>query len=819
LGQISEAVALNSGLMRDRLHGFDWHASPLGRREAWPQSLGCYVDLMLTANRPMFMAWGAERIWLYNDAFVPILGEKHPDALGQPSAQVWAEAWGELRPIFDKAYAGEPVHAERFALPLNRGGKAQEAVFDFTYTPVRGDDGSFCGVFGICTDTTAKVQGEKEEAAAIARQRRQFEQAPGFICITQGPQHIFKFVNQAHQRLFNSADWIGKPIREAFAQAAGQGFFDLMDQVFETGERVTAQAAALRFRLTPDAPEEEHLLDFVHAPITDQDGRVTGIFCEGFDTTEIAKANREIERSRQRLQDLNQHLEREIFERSGVGGQFWEISPDLLGVLQADGYFVRANPAWAATLGWTEAEVKAVSVFELLHPEDIDASREIFEYLKAGNPIQRFENRYRCKAGDYRWIAWTAMPLGGSYYCSGRDITAQKTAQLALAAAQDALRQSQKMEAVGQLTGGLAHDFNNLLAGISGSLELLQRRLDEGRIGGAERYIAAAQSSTRRAAALTQRLLAFSRRQTLDPRPTDVNRLIHGMEELIRRSVGPEVALEVMGADGLWTTLIDPSQLENALLNLCINGRDAMAPAGGRLTIETVNKGLDEQAGLALELPAGQYIAVCVTDTGTGMPPEVIERAFEPFYTTKPLGQGTGLGLSMIYGFVRQSGGQVRIFSEQGQGTTMVLYLPRHAGLNPGKDEEPAPEAVIGGETDGETVLVVDDEDMLITEILGELGYRCLEAKDGPGALAALQREPRVDLLITDVGLPGGLNGRQIADAARQSRPELKILFITGYAENAVIGSGHLDPGMEVITKPFAMNALAAKIRDMMEQS
>ena len=383
--------------------------------------------------------------------------------------------------------------------------------------------------------------------------------------------------------------------------------------------------------------------------------------------------------------------------------------------------------------------------------------------------------------------------------------------------AEEALRQAQKMEAVGQLTGGIAHDFNNLLAAISGSLELLERRLSEGRLSGVQRYISAAQEGARRAATLTQRLLAFSRRQTLDPRPADLNKLVAGMEDLIRRSVGPTIELEVVGAGGLWATKADISQLENSLLNLCINARDAMAPDGGRLTIETANKWLDEHAARERELSPGQYISLCVTDTGSGMTPEVIARAFDPFYTTKPLGEGTGLGLSMVYGFVRQSGGQVRIYSEIGGGTTVCLYLPRYIGEVDSPEDKPDH---VTGEGQGETVLVVEDEPtirMLIVEELEENGYRAIEAADGPSGLRIIQTDTRIDLLVTDVGLPGGMNGRQVADAARLARPDLKVLFITGFAENAAVGNGLLGPGMEVITKPFVMAAFVNKIRDLID--
>jgi CheY-like chemotaxis protein len=335
-----------------------------------------------------------------------------------------------------------------------------------------------------------------------------------------------------------------------------------------------------------------------------------------------------------------------------------------------------------------------------------------------------------------------------------------------------------------------------------------------------DRYIAAAQGAAGRAAALTHRLLAFSRRQTLDPKAIRPNRLIQGMEDLIRRTMGPAIEVEAILAIGLWPTLCDPNQLENALLNLCINARDAMS-AGGRLTIETANTWIDERAARERGMAPGQYIVIGVTDTGTGMPPDVVARAFDPFFTTKPLGQGTGLGLSMIYGFARQSGGHARIYSEVGQGTTMRLYLPRHRG---GAEEAEAEgiQAEPPRAREGETVLVVDDEPtirMLVTEVLEELGYAAMEAADGAAALQLIKAPGRIDLLITDVGLPGGMNGRQVADAAREARPGLRVLFITGYAENAVVGNGLLEPGMHVLTKPFAMEVLAARIKTIIESS
>ena len=418
--------------------------------------------------------------------------------------------------------------------------------------------------------------------------------------------------------------------------------------------------------------------------------------------------------------------------------------------------------------------------------------------------------------GEVRWV----MSRGHTYFGddgrparrTGVGIETTKQREMA-----EQLRQSQKMEAVGQLTGGLAHDFNNLLTGISGSLDLLQKRVVQGRLNDLDRYLIAAQGAAKRAAALTHRLLAFSRRQTLDPKPTDVHRLVLGMTDLIRRTVGPEISVETVDMVGLWQAMVDPPQLENALLNLCINARDAM-PDGGRITIETANRWMDDRTARERDVAPGQYLSLCVSDTGTGMSPDVIARAFDPFFTTKPLGQGTGLGLSMIYGFARQSGGQVRIYSEVGQGTMVCIYLPRHRGEagDPGQEADrhgDVPRAI-----EGETVLIVDDEPtvrMLVADVLGDLGYSALEAEDGASGLSILQSRARIDLLITDVGLPNGMNGRQVADAARVIRPGLKVLFITGYAENAVIGNGQLDPGMAVLTKPFAMDDLAGKIRGL----
>ncbi|MGA7996356.1 MAG: ATP-binding protein, partial [Bradyrhizobium sp.] len=367
---------------------------------------------------------------------------------------------------------------------------------------------------------------------------------------------------------------------------------------------------------------------------------------------------------------------------------------------------------------------------------------------------------------------------------------------------------------VGQLTGGIAHDFNNLLTGIVGSLDLLQTRLNQGRTDNVARYINAAMTSANRAAALTHRLLAFARRQPLIPKSVDVNQLVVSLEDLLRRTIGETIDLQIIAAADLWSTLCDPNQLESALLNLAINARDAM-PDGGKLTIATSNARLDSVTADTPALSPGDYVCITVTDTGVGMSAEVAARAFDPFFTTKPIGQGTGLGLSMIYGFARQSNGHVTIDSKIGQGTAVRLYLPRHHGDIAASQASAARTAEHAAT--GETVLVIEDEPVVrgvILEMLDEQGYRTLEAVDGPSGLKILRSGERIDLLVTDVGLPG-MNGRQVADQARESRPDLNILFITGYAESVAIADGFLQPGMEMITKPFDLDHLAQRIRAM----
>ncbi len=517
------------------------------------------------------------------------------------------------------------------------------------------------------------------------------------------------------------------------------------------------------------------------------------------------------------LSRVNASLGQRVQERTRDLDRMWRLSTDVMMVARFSGMITAVNPAWKNLLGWDEKDLLGTSFLALIHEDDREAGLADAAHLAAGISTLRFENRLRHRDGSYRVISWTAVPDEEFIHAVGRDITAERAADMALKEAEARLRQSQKMEALGQLTGGIAHDFNNLLQGISGSLETVRRRLAEGRTDDVERFMTSATNSSARAAALIHRLLAFARRQSLDSKAVDISQLVQSMEEMLRRTLGEQLGLQVVTGKDVWHARSDENQLESAILNLAINARDAM-PEGGTLTIETSNEVLEEAYTSNHDgLNPGEYAVVSVKDTGMGMPADVLAKAFDPFFTTKPIGQGTGLGLSMIYGFTQQSGGHVRIESEPGRGTTVKLYLPRDTIALEAPRPALTPAAIPHGA--GEVVLVVEDEPavrMLVVEELHDLGYTTIEAATGLAAIPFLESSRKIDLLVSDVGLPG-MNGRQVAEIARQHRPHLPVLFMTGYAENAAVRSEFLAAGMEMIAKPFALDELATRIRTILD--
>ncbi|MBB5693109.1 PAS domain S-box protein [Muricoccus pecuniae] len=750
------------------------------------------------------------RVTGWNEGASRILGWEEEEMLGQPAARIFTpEDRAGGRPSVEMREALRRGKSPDERWHNRRGGERFWAMGELT--PLLDEAGAAMGFVKVLRDRTAQREAERELAESEARLREVASAVPGFLwTATPGGS-----VDYASPRWHEYAGTIpGRPdgggwsayVHPEDRPSAGTRWLESVASgtPYEAEFRLRRADGAWRWWLARALPTRG------------EDGAIrrwTGV-CT--DIQEIVEARETLARSRA-------DLEARVAERTRDLDRMWRLSTDIMLVADFEAQIHAVNPAWTTLLGWEPEDLIGRDFLDLVHPEDVGSTLAEVGRLAEGITTLRFENRYRHRDGGYRWLSWTAVPDEHFIHAVGRDIQAEKEGAEALHATEAALRQAQKMEAVGQLTGGIAHDFNNLLTGVIGSLDLMRRRIAAGRIAEVERYVAAALASANRAAALTHRLLAFSRRQPLAPVPVDANALVGSMEELLRRTIGESIRLEIGAAGDLWHTLCDPHQLESALLNLSINARDAM-PDGGTLTVETTNLRIGPGPAARLrEVRPGPYVSISVSDTGTGMTPDVIERAFEPFFTTKPIGQGTGLGLSMIYGFARQSEGTVRIRSAPGEGTTVTLLLPRFEGEGEAAEEAAPPAeapraagAPLRATEEGEVVLVVEDEPAvrdLVVEVLSELGYRAIQASDGPSGLRILETRERVDLLVTDVGLPG-LNGRQLADAARAGRPGLRVLFMTGYAENAAI-RGFLEPGMELVTKPFSTDALAQRIRAM----
>ncbi len=899
-------VFIGDSEMARLMRAHDWAATPLGPVSGWASSLKVALGLLLTSRFEMWLGWGDDIQFFYNDAYRPTLGGKHPESLGRAVSAIYPEIWddikGRLRLVYDQ---GESTWDRALLLLINRRGFLEETYHTFSYSPLRGDGGRVQGIFCAVSEETERVISERRleslgtlasnltgaegesavlraaarglegnaqdlpftvtylfddsgaahvagmtnvadgselahrvfatrdalwdvaavwrdgrpievdlapgldypmgawqippvhaavvpivgqgsdrplgallvglnpyrigdadylsylgllagqlssslagaraydaerlraktlaeavalrEAAADAlsqanlqltsemarrtqerdRLRRLFEQAPSFMALLQGPEHRFEFVNGAYMQLIGHREVLGRTVRDALPELQGQGFYELLDNVFATATPFVGSNLPARIQRAAAGPLEERFINLVYEPFAGENGAVEGIFVEGYDVTHQHRAEAA-------LQALNETLEQRVTLRT-----------------------IELGDALA----------------KLRHESD---ERE---------------------------------------------------------AAQAALRQAQRMESLGQLTGGVAHDFNNLLQVISGNLQLLRREVAGNER--AEKRVQSAIGGVTRGAKLASQLLAFGRRQPLEPKVINIGRFIKGMDDMLRRALGEEIELETVISGGLWNTLVDPGQIENAILNLGINARDAMA-GGGKLTIEAGNAMLDaEYARVHDDVVPGQYVMVGVTDTGSGIPPELLERVFEPFFSTKPEGKGTGLGLSMVYGLVKQSGGHVKIYSEVGQGTTIKLYLPRaHQAEDALADETAAP--VRGGT---ETVLVVEDDDEVrdtAVGLLADLGYRVLKAREAMGALSVIESGVPIDVLFTDVVMPGPLRSPELARKAKERLPGLAVLFTSGYTENAIVHGGRLDRGVELLSKPYTREALARKIRHVL---
>ncbi|KQV36214.1 PAS domain S-box protein [Rhizobium sp. Root1204] len=1178
----------HQGNLAGLIRAFHWSKTSLGPPSRWPQAARVTTATILQSPVPIVTLWGEDGIMIYNDAYAVFAGGRHPALLGSKVREGWPEVAAFNDNVMKVCLAGRTLAYEDQELTLHRSGKPEPVFMNLDYSPVMDESGTPCGVIAIVIETTAKVEAERWRQDGQNRLRRMFEQAPGFVAMMQGPDHVFELTNAAYQRLVGRPDVVGRSVREALPDLQSQGYFEILDEVYSTGVPYEGKALPVDLQSEVGAQVERKYIDLIYQPVLDPDGAVVGIFAQGSDVTDrviaeqaltnserqsrqildgavdyaimaldmngrilrwnegarhifgwteqeavgihwemlftpddraanrpreameaalqlgtahhdrwhvrksgerfwasgeispiirdedghpiglvkvlrdqtsqhlaeqaleeadarlrraqeagkvgvfsldietniltptpefckiyglseakavdistvealvfdedkeigsnartrrtgqsplnveyrirradngqkrviarrgefefdpagkpirfvgvvqdvtderkirrdlknsearfraLAQAipnhvwtatpdgqldwfnervyeyagarpgeldgalwtsivheedvasvaerwqsallsghdyetevrlrrsdgryrwhivravpvrddggsiirwvgtNTDIEDQRDaraRLEELNETLEQRVTERTADRDRMWRLSTDIMLVADFGARITAVNPAWKTVFDWEESDMVGRSFMDLIHPDDIQATLAEVGKLSEGATTFSFENRYQARDGGYRMISWTAVPDDDYIHAVGRDVTEEREAAAALRKTELALQQAQKMEAIGNLTGGVAHDFNNLLQVVAGNLQLLVK--DVAGNDKAERKISNALAGVNRGSKLASQLLAFGRRQALDPRVVNVGRLIQGMDEMLRRTIGEGVEVETVVSGGLWNTLIDPMQIENAVLNLAINARDAM-DGFGKLTIEAGNAYIDDAyARQHQEVEAGQYVSLSVTDTGTGMSPELIEKVFEPFFSTKPEGKGTGLGLSMVYGFVKQTGGHVKIYSEPGQGTTVKMYLPRSV------QQEDVEVALSEGPVEGgqETILVAEDDEGVRTtviEMLQELGYRVLKANDAAAALSIIESGIQIDMLFTDVVMPGPLKSSEMAKKAKERLPHLAVLFTSGYTENSIVHGGRLDAGVQLLSKPYTREALARKIRHVL---
>jgi PAS domain S-box-containing protein len=826
----SLSFLVDGGEMGALMRAFDWSSSPLGPPERWPQSLKTAVGIVLGSKFPMFVAWGPDLRFIYNDGYAEILGHKHPAALGHAFEDIWAELWKDVKPLVDRALAGEATFSENLPLTVTRKGYAEQTWFTFSYSPLRDESGAAAGMLCVCTETTATVLAERQRTGEIERMRQLFERAPGFVAVLRSPEHVFELTNAAYLQLVGHRDLLGKSVREALPEVEGQGFFELLDEVYRTGEPFTGRSMAIQLQREPGAATEEHLVDFVFAPIVEASGDVGGIFVQGYDVTERHLAELALRESEQRFRLIA------------------DSAPVPMWVTRLDRKRSFVNRAYVDFLGITYEEAMDFDWRTVIHPED--APRIVQESIAGEASLKSFElvGRYRSRDGEWRWIRSVSQPRWGphgehiGFIGVAHDVTELKVAEETLRSinetlekrvdertadlsaaldrlqaevgerqrAEEALRQAQKMEAVGQLTGGIAHDFNNLLTPIMGGLEIIASRVTDERL---KRISETALESARRGAKLTSQLLAFSRIQRISMAPVAVNEVIANMKDLLRHTIGRDVLIETKLDPQVTHGICDANQLENAILNLAINARDAM-PDGGTLTISTGRTTMSGEP----ELEDGDYVCVSVADTGEGMAPDVLGRATEPFFSTKPLGKGTGLGLAQVYGIARQSGGTVRIESELGKGTIVHLLLRAastgQAGDCRGLQVTDTPVAR-PARTDATVLVVDDDQDVraFLAESIGGLGYKVIEADCGEEGLKRIEAD-KPDLVLLDYAMPG-MHGAEVARAAREKDPDLPIVFVTGYAESEQLEAA-LGPEVPVLRKPFTIAQLAAAVEEQL---
>jgi PAS domain S-box-containing protein len=809
----------------------DWSRTPLGPLDSWPSTLRILTDTVLRAPVSMVLVWGEERTLIYNDAYARIAADRHPRAFGGSVRDAWPEAWDFNREVYDACFAGEERVFRDAHFVLDHHGAPRETWFDLYYSPVADEEGRIRGVLSTVIDTTVRLGAERERdrkeqhlqqanadldalrirlegvnrrlSADMDFLNTLFRQAPSFMAVLVGPDHVYELANESYLRLVQHRQVIGKSVRAALPELEGQGIYELLDRVYREGEPFHGQNIDVLLDSGDGTATERRILDFVYQPLKNADGQTYAIFVEGIDVTNHA---------------LTEERLRVAQEAGEIGTFEWFPSTGKLAVSEA------YRRIWGFA---PDTEINADLLVSLVHPDD----RHLTGPGRLGvedNPIGHAEFRItRADNGEVRWIARRGQSVSSTvagerrYLGVAFDITERKRtednlrqAESALRElnqslerkvveeeegrfkAEDALRQAHKMEAVGQLASGVAHDFNNVLQIVSSNLQLLEL---DGIGSQAAGRVASAVAAVERGSKLSSQLLAFARRQPLQPVVTHLGELIGGMESLLLRAMGDRIAVEIRQSAGLWNVQVDRNQLENAILNMAINARDAM-DGSGSLTIGLANAPLEKNL-------AGEHVCLSITDSGCGMPPEILDKIFDPFYTTKAPGKGTGLGMSMVYGFVKQSGGEIKVRSAPGAGTTISIYLPRAAG-HVLQDDAQADTAVPGGV---ETILVVDDDPAVIattTEILAGLGYRVLRAENGQEALAILGSGLPVDLLFTDISMPGTVDCASLVRRCRALSPHTAIMLASGQLPDA-----SFDEELDLLPKPYNREQLARAVR------
>lgn len=785
-----------------------------------------------------------------NHAYLHATGRSSADLVGRPLFEAFPShpdsAHGQqLRQSFARVLGSrQPDHLARIRYPIaGPDGRIDEHVWSATHIPVTDASGEVSHILQHTENIThleqlralaqandptltANILRRAEAAQATIHSlhsevqllRSIFEQTPGFAVLLRGPEHVFEMVNSAYLALVGERELVGRTVREALPEVDGQGFFELLDAVYASGRAHVGRGALARLRTRPDGPLEERFLDFVFQPIRQADGQVRGIFVQGHDLTAQVAAQQRADSSQRRFETLAHTLPLHVWTARADGRMDW------------------CNDQVLEYLGAPLDSPRAIDWLDIVHPDDRACTQAAWRRSLAEGAAYANEFRMRRHDGEYRWHLSRASPVrdaGGQitqWVGSNTDIHDQKesTALLAdlnnvlarrveertaeLVRTQEALRHSQQLEAIGSLTGGIAHEFNNLLQVIGGNVQLVQKAGLEA--SAAPERLARALTAVQRGAELSRQLLAYGRRQPLQPEVVGVATLLHGLDGLLRNTLGEGVQVRTLVADGLWHTLVDPATLETALLNLALNARDAM-DGHGQLTIEASNAVLDERyVDAHADLTPGDYVLIAVSDTGHGMDEAVQARAFEPFFTTKPRGKGSGLGLSMVFGFSKQSGGHVKIYSEPGHGTTLRLYLPRSEGVAPAPPRAPAAAPPARAQA-AVRILVVEDDDAVretVVTLLRELGHQVLAARDGASALAQIDGGAAFELLLTDVVMPGQVSSTELAALAVRRRPGLRVLFTSGYTENALLHGGRIDAGVNLLSKPYSLDALHRKL-------